>query len=312
MRRPIIIDTDPGPDDALAILLAFGAKEALDVLALTAVAGNVNVDKTTVNALKIAALAGAPQTPVYRGAPRPLMRPLHTSEFISGVDGLAGMSLPDPTERARKEHAVTYLVDTLTAAAERSITICALGPLTNLALALVMAPEIAGKIEEIVVMGGSRDLGNMTAAAEFNMFVDPHAAAIVFEAGIPITLFALNATHQAVATPARIAPFRTPGGPVSAQVVSMLERHRPGGGSLGGVGGHPMHDPCVLAYVLWPELFVGRECRVDIEVAEGPTVGRTTIDWWGRSGSTPNANVIDTLDADEMFARMAKAVHTLD
>ena len=312
MRRPIIIDTDPGPDDALAILLALGAADALDVRGITTVAGNVGVDQTTVNALKLCALAGKPETPVHRGCPRPLIRPLHTAEFIVGEDGLGGMALPDPVAAARPEPAVTFLVDTLRAAPDRSVTLCALGPLTNIALALTMAPEIAGKIDAIVMMAGSRDLGNITAAAEFNVYVDPHAAHIVFEAGIPITLFALNATYQAVATAPRIAPFTAPGGKVSEKVVSMLRRERPGGKSLGGEGGHPMHDPCVIAYALWPELFTGRDCRVDIEMAEGPTVGRTTIDWWGRGKAAPNAHVIESLDADEMFARIATAVHTLD
>ncbi len=312
MRRPIIIDTDPGPDDALAILLALGAADRLEIRGITTMAGNVGVDQTTVNALKICALGGAPQTPVHRGCPRPLMRALHTAEFIVGEDGLGGMDLPEPTVAARPQPAVAYLVETLRAAPDRSLTLCALAPLTNIALALVIAPDIARKIDSIVMMAGARDLGNVTAAAEYNVFVDPHAAHIVFEAGIPITMFGLNATYQAVATGARIEPLARAGGKVSAQVVAMLRRERPGGKSLGGDGGHPMHDPCVIAYVLWPELFTGRDCRVDVAVDEGPTVGRTTIDWWGRSGAPANAHVIDTLDADEMFARLAAAIQTLD
>ncbi|WP_158970859.1 nucleoside hydrolase [Chachezhania sediminis] len=310
MGRRIIIDTDPGQDDALAILLALASEQALEVAGITTVAGNVQVEQTTVNALRICQLAGRDDLPVHAGCAAPLMRPLHTAEFICGSDGLAGMALPAPRRRANPGHAVNFIVDTLLAS-DRPLTLCALGPLTNIAMALRLAPGIAGTIDRLVIMGGARDLGNITAAAEFNTFVDPHAAAIVFDAGIPITLFPLSATYQAVASPARLTGFDG-SGPVQAQILSMLRRERPGGASLGGGEGHPMHDPCVIAWLLWPDLFEGRDCRVDVETTEGPTVGRTTIDWWGRSGQAPNAHVVGQLDADAMFLRMADAVRTLD
>jgi purine nucleosidase len=312
MTKPIIIDTDPGPDDALAILLALGAADRLDLLGITAVAGNVPVGQTTANALRICRLAGRPDVPVYRGCPRPILRPLHTAEFICGTDGLAGMSIPGPGREPEATHAVTYLVDTLRNWTGEPVTLCALGPLTNLALALIQSPDIAGSIDRLVIMGGARDLGNITAAAEFNFFVDPHAARIVFDARIPITLFGLNATYQAVATAARRQPLGDAEGPVTRQVLAMLERDRPGGKALGDDGGHPMHDPCVVAWLLWPELFTGRDCRVDIETAEGPTVGRSTIDWWGRDQRPANAHVIDDVDADRMFERLAAVVCELD
>jgi len=316
MTRPIIIDTDPGTDDALAILLALAAPEAFDVLGITTVAGNVGVAQTTANALKICALAGRPETPVYAGCPRPILRPLRTAEAIVGVDGLGGMVLPDPVVTPRPEAAVTFLIERLRAAPDRAVTVCALGPLTNIALALVMAPDIARKVERFVMMAGARDLGNITAAAEFNVFVDPHAAEIVFTAGVPITLFPLDATREAAATPPRLAPFAEPGGRVSDKILTMLRRERPSPAapatpSPSGVG-HPMHDACVIAHLLWPELFAGRDCAVAIETREGATSGRTTIDWWGKSGAPKNAHVIDTLDADEMFARIAATVHRLD
>lgn len=310
MTKRIIIDTDPGQDDALAILLALSVPDRLNVVGVTAVAGNVGVAQTCANALKVCQLAGRGDVPVYAGAAQPILRPLHTAEFICGADGLAGMALPEPTETARGLHAVTYLAEYLSASSTPT-TICALGPLTNIALALRLAPEIAGKIERLVIMGGARDLGNMTAAAEFNFFVDPHAAAIIFGSGIPITLFPLNATYQAVASPARLTRFDATG-PVQAQILSMLRRERPGGASLGGGEGHPMHDPCTVAWLLWPELFEGRDCHIDIETAEGPTVGRSTIDWWGRGGQPANAHVIGTLDADAMFERIADCVGSLD
>ncbi|MDF2373297.1 MAG: nucleoside hydrolase [Rhizobiaceae bacterium] len=310
MNRKIIIDTDPGQDDALALLLALSAPDCLEVCGVTTVAGNVPVDQTCINALRICQLAGRPEVPVFKGCPRPILRPLHTAEFICGADGLAGMALEAPRQGQQQAHAVAFLIDTLRHS-DRPITLCALGPLTNIALALVQAPDISDKIEQCIIMGGARDLGNMTAAAEFNFFVDPHAASIVFASGVPIVLFPLNATYQAVATPARLAGFDRQAS-VSRQIVSMLRRERPGGAALGGDDGHPMHDACVIAYLLWPELFEGRDCNVEIEIAEGTTVGRSTIDWWGRSSAKPNAHVVATLNADAMFERMAGAVRALD
>lgn len=310
MTTRVIIDTDPGQDDALAILLALGARDRLEVAGITVVCGNVGVGQTCVNARRVCQLAGRADVPVHAGAAQPILRKLHTAEFICGPDGLAGMDLPAPRQDAAPGHAVPFLIDTIRASAT-PLTICALGPLTNLALALLQAPDIKARIDRIVIMGGARDLGNMTAAAEFNFFVDPHAAAIVLDAGVPITLFPLNATYQAVATPARLAGFDS-GGPMGAAILSMLRRERPGGAALGGDQGHPMHDPCVIAWLLWPDLFQGRDCRVDVEMAEGPTVGRSTIDWWGRGGQPPNAHVIGMIDADAMFDRMARCVRTLD
>jgi purine nucleosidase len=309
-RKRILIDTDPGQDDALAILLALSAKTEIEVVGITAVAGNVSVGQTCANALRICHLAGRDDMPVVAGCEKPILRPLHTAEFICGPDGLSGMELVAPPRAATPGHAVNHLIDTILNSAGK-ISVCALGPLTNIALALLLAPEIAALIERLVIMGGARDLGNITAAAEFNFFVDPHAAAIVFGAGIPITLFPLNATYQAVATPARLHDFDAEGA-VQSQILSMLRRERPGGAALGGEGGHPMHDPCVIAWLLWPELFEGRDCHVAIETAEGATVGRSTIDWWGRGTEVPNAHVIGALDADSMFARIAGSVRSLD
>jgi purine nucleosidase len=310
MSTRVIIDTDPGQDDALAILLALSAAVELEVAGLTTVAGNVGVAQTTVNALRICQLAGRSDLGVYSGCAQPILRALHTAEFICGADGLAGMQLAPPQQAARDEHAVTFLIETVRNSPV-NMTLCALGPLTNIALALLQAPDIKEKIDRIVIMGGARDLGNITAAAEFNFFVDPHAAAVVFKACLPITLFPLNATYQAVATPARLKNFDV-GSVVGGPIVSMLKRERPGGASLGGNDGHPMHDPCVIAWLLWPELFKGRDCNVVIETAEGPTVGRSTIDWWGRSGDAANAHVIETVDADAMFVRIAQSVRSLD
>ena len=310
-RTRIIIDTDPGQDDAVAILLALAEAARLDLLGITTVAGNVPVDLATANALRLVELAGRPNVPVFRGASQPLLRRLHTAELICGADGLAGADLPPPSIAAQPRHAVAFLLDTLAAAEDSSLTLCLLGPLTNPALAFAQAPELARKVARIVLMGGARDLGNVTPAAEFNFFVDPHAAAIVLALGVPIIMFGLHATHQAMGTPERVAPIAALDTTVGRAVTGMISRPRPGGLARFGVAGHPLHDPCVIAYLLWPELFHGRDCFVAVETAGETTIGRSTIDWWGSTKRPPNAHVIERLDADPLFERLTRALANL-
>lgn len=307
MRETIIIDTDPGQDDAVAILLALGARERLDLACITAVAGNVPVAQTTANALRICDLAGRPDVPVHRGADGPLVLPLETAEFVCGPDGLAGADLPPPSRPACAGHAVEALIARLRAAPD-GVTLCPLGPLTNLALAIRLAPDILPKIRRIVLMGGALALGNITPAAEFNIFVDPHAAAVVFGCGRPIVMMGLGVTHQAIATPEQVAGFAALGTATGRAIHGMLTRPRPGGL---GTAGHPMHDPCVIAYLLWPELFAGRDCFVEVETGTGPLRGRTTIDWNGRLKRPANALVIDKVEAHALFERMTAVLATL-
>ena len=211
-RRPIIIDTDPGLDDAVAILLALAAAEELEVLGLVAVAGNLPVAQTERNARRVCELAGRSDVPVYAGCARPILRPLATAERVHRETNRDRLLLPDPTIALQPQHGVDFLIEALRASKARTITICALGPLTNIAMALAKAPEVSGKVRELVVMGGACfELGNVTPAAEFNMHVDPHAAAIVFDSGIPITMIPLDVTHQLVSTPA------APRGPASSR-----------------------------------------------------------------------------------------------
>ncbi|MCC7046158.1 MAG: nucleoside hydrolase [Alphaproteobacteria bacterium] len=310
-RTRIVIDTDPGQDDAVAILLALAERERLDLLGLTTVAGNVPVELTTANALRLVELAGRADLPVFRGASRPLLRTLKTAEFICGPDGLEGAGLPPPKGKPRDAHAVAFLLDTLRAAAPKSLTLCPLGPLTNIALALAQEPALAARIERIVLMGGARDLGNVTPAAEFNFYVDPHAAQIVLQSGVPIVMFGLNATHQAMATPERVGLIAALDSAVARAVTGMLERPRPGGKAKFGVEGHPLHDPCVIAFLLWPELFTGRDCHVAVETAGETTIGRSAIDWWGSQKLPANARVIDRIDDAEMFKRLARSLAKL-
>ena len=310
-RIPVIIDTDPGQDDALAILLALAASDRLDLLGITTVAGNVGIDLTTANALRILEVAKRTDVPVYRGASQPLLRKLHTAEYICGPDGLDGANLPPATTKVRDQHAVPFIIETLRKAADRSITLCPIGPLTNLALVFAQEPALAAKVARIVIMGGARDLGNVTAAAEFNFYVDPHAAQIVMQLGVPIVLFGLHATHQAVCTPAHVARIAALDTPVARALAGMTGRPRPGAKARLGVEGHPQHDPCVIAWLLWPDLFTGRDCHVAVETCSEETMGRSTIDWWGSSRRPPNAHVIERVDAAGLFDRLIPALAKL-
>jgi purine nucleosidase len=307
MARPIVIDTDPGQDDAVALLLAFASRAALDIRLVGTVAGNVELELVTANALRIRDLAGMGDIPVVAGMAAPMVLPLETAAYISGPDGLSGANLPSPASAAAPGHAVDALVAALRAAPPEGLTICALGPLTNIAMALRLAPDIAPRIREFAIMGGAMGLGNVTPAAEFNFHVDPHAAAVVMGAGRPITLFGLNVTHQALASHDDLARLKAHGGRTTAAVHGMLTRPRPGGF---GTAAHPMHDPCVIAWLLWPELFAGRDCHVVVELAESVR-GRSTIDWNGRTKRPANAFVVNELKRAELFDRMIAALATL-
>ncbi|MGX5736864.1 nucleoside hydrolase [Bosea thiooxidans] len=308
MRETIVIDTDPGQDDAVALLLAFASRDRLDLKAITTVAGNVPVAQSTANALRIRDLARVDDIPVHRGAEAPLIVPLETAEFVCGPDGLAGAGLPAPASEAAPGHAVDAIIAICRAAPGEGITLCPLGPLTNLALAFRLAPDILPKVRRIALMGGAIGLGNITPAAEFNAYVDPHAAAVVFGCGRPIVMFGLGVTLQAIASHAQIARIGALGNAAGKAVHGMLTRPRPGG--LGS-DGHPLHDPCVVAYLLWPELFEGRDCYVTVETGDGPLRGRTTIDWNGRLKREPNADVVASVKAPELFERLIERLATL-
>lgn len=309
--RKIIIDTDPGQDDAVAILLALASPE-LDIVGITAVAGNVPLALTEKNALKICELAGKPETPVYSGAIRPLMRPLVTAEHVHGKTGLDGPDLPEPEMTLRQEHAVDFTVETLMNEESGTITLCTLGPLTNIALALIREPRIAPRVKELVMMGGGFfEGGNITPAAEFNIHVDPHAADIVFRSGIPIVMMPLDVTHKALTSPARIAAFRNIGNRQGIAVAEMLGfSERFDKEKYAGDGG-PLHDPCVIAYMLEPGLFRGRKCNVAIETVSELTLGMTVVDWWGVTDRPKNTLVMRDVDHDAFFAMLVERIGRL-
>jgi purine nucleosidase len=300
--RKIIIDTDPGQDDAFAILLALGSPEDIDLLGIVAVAGNVPLALTQKNTRMICELAGKPETPVFAGCDRPLKRKLVTAEHVHGKTGLDGPVLTDPTMPLQTQHGVEFIIETLRREAAGTVTLCPLGPLTNIAQAFLQAPDIIEKVQEIVLMGGAYfEVGNVTPAAEFNIYVDPEAAEIVFKSGVPLVVMPLDVTHKVLTTRARVAAFRALGtevGRIAAEWAEFFERFdKEKYGSDGG----PLHDPTVLAYVIRPELFQGRQINVEIETQSELTLGMTVADWWGVTDRAPNALFVGDVDAQGFF-----------
>ena len=310
--RKIIIDTDPGQDDAVAILLALASPEQIEVLGITCVAGNVPLALTARNARMVCELAGRPDIPVFAGCDRPLGRALVTAEHVHGKTGLDGPSLPEPHMPLQSQHAVDFIIDTVRSNPPGTITLCPLGPLTNIATALARAPDIAPRLQEIVLMGGAYfEVGNITPAAEFNIYVDPQAAQAVFAAGVPLVVMPLDVTHKALVTAERNAAFRNLGTPVGiavAQMTEFFERYdREKYGSLGA----PLHDPCVTAYLLAPHLFSGRHVNVEIETTSELTMGMTVADWWRVTDRPANATFMGQIDADGFFALLTQRLAQL-
>jgi len=300
ITRPIILDTDPGQDDAVALLMALASPDELNILAITAVAGNVPLDLTVANALALVELADRTDVPVFRGSVRPMVNDLVTAEYVHGPTGLDGADIPAATTAEADGHAVDKIVDIIMST--DGVTLCTLGPMTNVWLALVREPKIADRIKKLVIMGGGFfEGGNTTPAAEFNIFVDPHAAHLAFSSGIPIVMMPLNVTHKALTTPERLQRFEDLGTPAGTAVAGMLEFYDRWDKEKYGLPGGPLHDPTVIAYLLAPELFSGKEVNVEIETAPGATQGMTVVDWWDVTGNEPNALVINEIDADGFF-----------
>jgi purine nucleosidase len=307
--QPIIIDTDPGQDDAIAILFALGAGDRLQVRALTTVAGNVPLELTSRNARIIRDWAGRTDIPVYAGCSRPLARDLITAEHVHGETGLGGVQLSEPRAGLAGGDAVNFLIETLGTAPAGSLTICSIGPLTNIASAFIQAPGIRSGIKEIVMMGGAHfQRGNITPSAEFNVYIDPHAADLVFRSGVPITVLPLDVTHQVLTTPSRLNQLSNLGnkaGKLVADILNLYERHDI---ERFGLEGGPLHDPCVIAYVLNPELFCGKEVNVSVETTSELTLGETVVDWHEVTGRRPNAYWINQVNAEGLFELLAEKI----
>ncbi len=301
-KRAVILDCDPGQDDAVAILLALASKDDIDLLGITTVAGNVPLGLTESNARRICELAGRPDMKVFAGASQPLMRKLVTAEWIHGRTGLDGANLPDPTMPLQEQHSVDFIIDTCRTASDGSITLCPIGPMTNLALAFMKAPDIVPKVQEIVCMGGAvKEFGNTTPAAEFNIYVDPQAAKVVLDTGIKLTMMPLDVTHKALVTPERLQRMKDLNSPVGDVCGGMLDYFNRFDMTRYGFDGGPLHDPCVIAYLIKPELFSGRNVFMDIEVTSELTMGQTLADWWDIQEKEPNAYICDDLDVEGFF-----------
>jgi purine nucleosidase len=306
---PTILDCDPGHDDMVAILLA-AAHPRIDLLAITTVAGNGTLERTTHNARAVCSLAGIRDVPIAAGAAGPLVGTLRTAAHVHGESGLEGAELPDPDVPLAPEHAVELMARLLREAAE-PVTLVPTGPLTNIALLLRTHPDLAERVREIVLMGGSAHVGNVEPLAEFNIHVDPEAADVVFSSELPVTMCGLNVTHQALATEAVLERLRGLGTPLAETVVLLLGFFRDRYRDLWGLPAPPVHDPVAVARVIDPGLVRCEEAHVAVELHGTHTRGATVCDRFGVRGRTPNALVAMELDADGFWELIVAAVDQL-
>jgi purine nucleosidase len=310
-KRAVIIDADPGQDDAIALLFALGSNQ-LDILGITTVAGNVPLDLTSKNARIILDWSNRKGIPVYAGAQKPLVRDLVTAEDVHGKTGLDGVTLHEPPGKLAPGHAVDFIIRTLRQNPPGTITIGLLGPATNLALAMTKAPDIKSRIKEIVMMGGGRFYpGNITPVAEFNVYVDPDAANIVFQSGVPIVVLPLDVTHTALTTPDRVQKLRDIGNLNGDRIADILTSYSRHDMEKFGLEGGPLHDPCVIGYLLNPSLFDGKQVNVMVETKSDLTLGQTVVDWNAVTDRKPNALWITKVKADEFYALLTDTLSQL-
>ncbi|WP_194205450.1 pyrimidine-specific ribonucleoside hydrolase RihA [Superficieibacter sp. 1612_C1] len=305
MRHPIIIDCDPGHDDAIAIVLALASPE-LEVKAITSSAGNQTPDKTLRNVLRMLTLAGRQDIPVAGGAARPLMRDLIIADNVHGESGLDGPTLPEPAFTPQDCTAVELMAKVLRES-ETPVTLVATGPQTNVALLLNGYPQLHHKIDRIVIMGGAMTLGNWTPAAEFNIYVDPEAAEIVFQSGLPVVMAGLDVTHKAQIHEEDIERFRAIGNPVATVVAELLDfflqYHKD---EKWGFSGAPLHDPCTIAWLLKPEIFTTIDRWVGVETRGKYTQGMTVVDYYFLTTNKPNASVMVDIDRKAFIDLLAE------
>jgi len=298
----IILDCDPGQDDAVNLLLAMSSPDELEILGITAVAGNVPLALTEVNARLMCDIAGRSDIPVFAGCDKPMIRKLVTAERVHGPTGINGMEITKPVHPLQEQHAVEFIIEALSQANDDSITLVPTGPLTNIGVAFTRAPEILPKIREIVLMGGAmRESGNTSPSAEFNILVDPHAADIVFKCGRPITQMGLDASHQVLTTRERIERLKGIDNEVARVTVGMLDFFKRHDMAKYDYLGAPLHDPCTVAYLLKPEIFKGKLCNVSVETESELTMGHTAVDFWHVTDRPANTNWIYSVDADGFY-----------
>ena len=309
MPRKIILDCDPGHDDAMAILLAHGSPE-IELVAITTVAGNQTVDKTSLNARRVCTAAGIHNVPVAAGCDRPLTRPLQTAGYIHGETGLDGPAFGQPTVALDPRHGVDVIIE-LVMKSDGDITLVPTAPLTNIAMAVRKEPRIVSKVQEVVLMGGAYTRGNTTPAAEFNIAVDPEAAAIVFKAGWPLTMVGLDLTHQALATPAVLQRITELGTPIARIAVELMEFFRETYRRHAGFDSPPVHDPCAVARVIDPSVIECVDAFVAVETRGEWSAGMTVTDFRGRLGQPINAKVATKLDVERFWRLMIDALERI-
>ena len=313
MSEKIIIDCDPGQDDAVALFLALSSPEELEILGITTVAGNVPLKLTERNARIICDIADSKETQVFAGCSRPMLVDLMTAENVHGKTGIDGIDIFIPKTPLKELHAVDFIVKTLKDADTDSITLVPTGPLTNIALAIIKDPSILDSIKQIVLMGGAmREAGNLSASAEFNMRVDPHAAKVVFQCGLPIIVMSLDVTHKVLTSKERVSEIESIGNSVSTATANMLKFFARYDSEKYGVDGAPLHDPCTIAWLLNQNLFIGKECNVRIETESSLTLGHTSVDFWGVEGNIPNAIWMQDVDDDGFYDLLINRLRRFD
>ncbi len=300
--KKIIIDCDPGQDDAICLLLAMASPDDFDILGITAVAGNVPLDLTQRNSRIICELARRADIDVYAGCADPMVRDLITAENVHGNTGIDGIDIYEPAHPLQSQHAVDFIIESLHAEEEGTVTLVPTGPLTNIATAFDKDPSIVPKVENIVLMGGAmREGGNHSPSAEFNILVDPQAAKVVFECGRPLTVLGLDVTHQVLATRERVARIRNIGSEAAIATANMLDFFNRHDTKKYDSLGSPLHDPCTIAYMLRPDLFTSKQCNISIETQSELTMGNTAVDFWHVTDRPSNANWVYGIDADGFY-----------
>lgn len=309
-KTAIIMDCDPGQDDAIALMLAAANLDKVDFLGVTTVAGNQTGDLTSRNALRVLTLIGATKIPVARGCDAPMLRKLRTAPEIHGKSGLDGAALPEPGFPLDRRHAIDFLIETIMA--QESVVLVPTGPLTNVGLAFLREPRIKDHIERIVLMGGAMDNCNTTPAAEFNIYVDPEAARIVFKSGLPITMVELDATHKAFFSPDDVAALRALNGRISSVIADLLSFYIGSYRAVFGINGAPLHDPLAMAEAIHPGICRTHHWFVDIETQGELTTGETVVDRYGVTGKKPNCDVALDLDLPRFKTMIFDAIKKLD
>jgi len=305
VTTPILIDCDPGHDDAIALLLALASPE-LELLGVTTVSGNQTLEKTTANAIRVLDLAGRADVPVAAGADRPLVRERFVAAYVHGESGLDGPDLPPPSRAPDPQHAVDFMAERI----RPGTVLVPVGPLTNVALLLARHPDVAGRISRIVLMGGAIAEGNVTPAAEFNVWADPEAAARVFGSGLDVTMIGLDVTHKALLTRAHAERLRSSGrvGRVVAELYDFFSiYHR----TTYGTEDSPIHDAVAVAHVLWPDLIETLHRNVEVDCESSLCRGRTVVDLWNRTGRAANAHVGVGIDAERFLELLCERIASL-